>query len=569
MTVETFARFATREGWKRWAAGLSDFESAKQDLLSSVRAQGLVEPFSGRRFDPADVTIGAQPVDEGITAGTLNGQHRALLLQFDYELKSRGLAKNDRLKILGTEALSKTARLLRHRFLMYLGTVHAPDSAQREELFPIPHCDLADMQYLDESFDAFISAGGFIETPVCLGAMREIFRVLKPGGFIVVSVPFAPERDGGDEPASSENDDALPPQEGARSTRPEVSGSAVPREGGGWELLSELEAIGFTEPHFAFRASAKHGITGGRTLGVLTVVATKPAFEKQGSRAVDTKPVIHASRPDDPDAMVCVLGMPRSGTTLITSVLAVHSRVQAVFEPWNGKVLPRDRVPTFDDAVSLANGASLRGKTLVVKETAADSRYPRRLTDLARSAAGRTDVYGLIILRDPIQTMISEQRRRNEWWGDDVALDQRFVDNWLKRSRDLFDASRRLAKACRTTMVVTLEEISEVPQDVTTRLCSFIRIPVENAQLEYEKHLSGEQVRGDLNIARQPARITKVPMDNAAESTKLLKKLISSSELASWYHELFELHRWVYARAETTFLGELADRRWSVRGDTG
>jgi ubiquinone/menaquinone biosynthesis C-methylase UbiE len=57
-------------------------------------------------------------------------------------------------------------------------------------------CDVTEMPFDDNSFDAISCRMGFMFFPDMLMAVKEMMRVLKPGGRIAASVWDAPERFG-------------------------------------------------------------------------------------------------------------------------------------------------------------------------------------------------------------------------------------------------------------------------------------------------------------------------------------------------------------------------------------
>ncbi len=63
-------------------------------------------------------------------------------------------------------------------------------SADLDSPIAMEHFDLMDIPHDDESFDAFLCSHVLEHVPDDRRALRELFRVLRPGGFGVVQVPF-------------------------------------------------------------------------------------------------------------------------------------------------------------------------------------------------------------------------------------------------------------------------------------------------------------------------------------------------------------------------------------------
>ena len=74
--------------------------------------------------------------------------------------------------------------------------------------------------------------------------------------------------------------------------------------------------------------------------------------------------------------IISLLGIPRSGTTLVTSFLAVHSRIFAIYEPWNADShdKPAPEIVTFSDFMR-AFGRKVKGKPILLIKQAISEPY--------------------------------------------------------------------------------------------------------------------------------------------------------------------------------------------------
>jgi hypothetical protein len=190
--VEIRGSFGSVEEWDSWRQELGDFRSLRQSIVQDIRNRGLIEPFTGMRRHPHEIVIRDNHLHETVSAGGLNSRKRALLVQLQLELRARGCESVHGLRILSADGISRVALILRGLYPYFLGTEYLPTPESLKKFFPMPHMDLQDIGFEDNSFDVFISGDVFEHIPDLDHAINEILRVLKPGGIIVASFPFNP-----------------------------------------------------------------------------------------------------------------------------------------------------------------------------------------------------------------------------------------------------------------------------------------------------------------------------------------------------------------------------------------
>lgn len=157
------------------------------------------------------------------------------------DLRAGGLGT---LRLLDTDSFSAISARLKA-----LPTVtrcsYLPDRAWGQEISPgYFNIDLQRMDFPDNAFDIILSSDVMEHVRDCNAAHHEIFRVLKPGGAYIFTVPF--------EKSSDRNIRLVDVQDGndVFLCKPHIHGD--PLSGGivayrvfGWELLSDLRSIGF------------------------------------------------------------------------------------------------------------------------------------------------------------------------------------------------------------------------------------------------------------------------------------------------------------------------------------
>lgn len=531
------------EEWRSWRRSLGDLEEFKRNIVSDVLTRGYVEPFTGLTRYPHEIAIRDNDLHESISSHELNSRKRALLVQIHLELQARNWLSRRNLRILGAEALSRTALILRGHFPYYLGTEYLPDEENRSTFFPIVHMDLQSIEYADQTFDAFISGDVFEHIPDLSKALGEISRILKPGGFIVSTFPFDPSREATLIRASLDGSGNV-----VNHMEPEYHGNPVASSAGslvfqlpGWDIVPQLRSQGFDDVYFSVIGSSHFGIASDAQPGVFVLTASK----RLDSGTPTARPPTVISKQALPDKLLALIALPRSGTTLLTSVFAVHSKCEAIYEPWNGKIVSEDTISLLETIAKVEKLPSLGGKFLFVKETTA---FPGSIPGLRRlfdSTPFPVEKHMLMLLRRPEHTFLSEVERRNQWWKDDVAVSGVTFDDWAEKSKSAVQqmlAFGQTSDGC----IVLLEDFAARPADLLEQLSQRIGLTAEPQQLEYEKHLDRRRVRGDLNVSESPSKIDSAATNSRAEKAVDLQKIVSASRYAAWFAAFSELYSLVH-----------------------
>ena len=86
--------------------------------------------------------------------------------------------------------LRRSLSILRGRFPRVVCTEYAADEAALRWLFPIPGEDICKLSFPDNCLHAVVSGDVLEHVPDIDAALREIARVLKPGGRFLGTFPF-------------------------------------------------------------------------------------------------------------------------------------------------------------------------------------------------------------------------------------------------------------------------------------------------------------------------------------------------------------------------------------------
>jgi hypothetical protein len=263
----------------------------------------------------------------------------------------------------------------------------------------------------------------------------------------------------------------------------------------------------------------------------------------------------------DIEQVIGLIGLPRSGTTLVTSFLAVHSKICAVYEPWNADFRSRMLSPAASRHYKVSRGVrtidgfmrhfapALNGKTtLLIKETSARRGcYVRAMEDLLKSVRAPVQRQVIVPLRNPFHAFLSEFEARRKWWGDaDLDLSAMLFDRWAKKT---LNSVRLIARMVHRfgAVFVSYERFVKDPT-VRRALMGELGLPYEPTQDVYEQHLRTKDVRGDQRVHEKPEPISGEPVERRTVELAQIQAIISS---AKRYPEILHLAELTSARPET------------------
>lgn len=165
---------------------------------------------------------------------------------------------------------------------------------------------------------------------------------------------------------------------------------------------------------------------------------------------------------------------------------------------------------------------------LLVKETTTDHRYLDRLNDLLTSVPDPIMRDLVVILRNPFHTFQSEVQARREWWGEGaLEITCALFDEWAERS--LANMRRLALMACRYDALIVSYERFVRKETAIQELMHALGITMEQAQLEYEKHVNTRDVRGDIGLASKPRPLQADSIERRGIEQQSLLSIINVS----------------------------------------
>lgn len=274
-TKEYYLEFTSYASWKDFCINTQILKNKNlvSQFIHEIRTKGFYDLLTDEYIHPNEIIISGENYRETIYARKLISRTRAVLLVLKrfYLDKQFNLKK---LKIYSPEAITPFALYMRGIFPFFLGSEYGVD---RDSFFPIPIEDIQSLSFKNETFDCVIANDIFEHIPSLDKALSEVFRILKQGGLLISTFPFAFNSEKTVIKAQLRPNGTIkylsPPEYHENPVNPK-EGSLV-FQVPGWDILEKLKKIGFNEPKILFIASVRYGILS-PILGVFVCLAQKP-----------------------------------------------------------------------------------------------------------------------------------------------------------------------------------------------------------------------------------------------------------------------------------------------------
>ena len=260
----------------------SEADFSSQNMRESGKSSTSATIVRQRAFVVSIVHVLSRPGDQHISATMTREQGSSMCL--------KDLQPPENFTLYNTEAHGRIHDLLSSKFgaaytaSEFVSPSAEPGSMHKSQVGIVRHEDLRALSFPSNSFDLVMSAEVFEHIPEPYVALAEVFRVLKPGGSYVWTVPMNADPQSKDTQISMLNAagkrfDAADPA----IKSPQFHGDPMAPEGGivvfqifgAGELLSKMCEIGFGFTHTYSLYSKKYGIVAPG--GVMTMIARKPS----------------------------------------------------------------------------------------------------------------------------------------------------------------------------------------------------------------------------------------------------------------------------------------------------
>jgi hypothetical protein len=203
------------------------------------------------------------------------------------------------------------------------------------------------------------------------------------------------------------------------------------------------------------------------------------------------------------EKFVCLLGLPRSGTTIATAIIDAHSAVEMFYEPWNSS--RKSPPPIFENPLDFIKtmrekfGSRPRPDVSAVgfKETATHYKSLEwsKLTLEAMNKHCQCQL--IIVIREPIHAYLSKIEGAKKYWGhhDFTATEDRYKD-FVRQAMDAYDFMNRLSSIY-NTIIFDYDALILSPEYVVTKIMNFMNLKFENEQLNYNDAIQLAKIMGD------------------------------------------------------------------------
>lgn len=451
--------------WKAWNAAHTNAVSSavRKHVRSEIRKYGIPDHPLGLAI-PRNALHALSAEGGDVVYACETSATRALLAGLRDLASTENRYSCRRLKILAKGLLPRHLTRLRkaHPFTVSTETATAPTAGIGYDLV------LADLTQTE-------AAEVFSE-------LSSLAEYLVSHGRLMAALPFKPEPDNG--PASS------------------VS----------WPIIGDLKKIGFDTTTVRWYASQSKGIVGEDGRGVFVADS-----RKSPSRA--------APQARRPEGFIGVIGLPRSGTTMLTALLEANSQIQGVYEPWNANIKrysstigvtdinELDTRDPFDLSIDefmaeFKIALSPQDRWLLVKETTTYRPYIDAMEALLSKPASPAKRHLIWLVRTPFHVYLSELEARKKWWGSpDLDHSPELFTRWATRSLRSVHWLRALARRFDGT-IVSYESLARDTEKTLERLMTRMDIPFEAEQLSFHKTLRKSAVKGDLGLAKNPQAVS-------------------------------------------------------------
>jgi hypothetical protein len=265
---------------------------------------------------------------------------------------------------------------------------------------------------------------------------------------------------------------------------------------------------------------------------------------------------------DDVERFVAVVGLPRSGTTVLTALLDAHPRLCLYYEPWNASRKDPPPVPADLDALlgwlaaRFGFAPDPQARVVGLKETTILPGSTRWAVATVDRIAAQHPTSVIWIHRDPILCLLSKLDGARKWWGNpDARFSEARLVAYLRETGPALQALRALAERHRGQLV-RYEALACTPGRLLPALMAGLGTSFDPVQLGY--HRAGPQpqrVMGDVEVARAPAPVTaereSARRKEAEAHQPIIERVLARPEFV-W---VGELSAWVGTRDGVSQLG--------------
>lgn len=258
MHPEVISHLPSFEAFARWYPKHHITGEQLSLAVERIRQHGIQSTYFGA-IAASDISVQGSDYREQLIAKGLNARQRALLECMVTD--ERFLAIQDP-KIYAPEAITPLAMTLKASYRFFVGSEYYQDQSPSHWLYPVMHQDLMNLTFHNDTFDVVLTSDVLEHVPDLSQSLRELARVLKPGGLMFSAHPFTWQ-------AQSSIKARLKDQQIEWLGEPEYhENPAAPDKGSpvftipGWDVIDRCREAGFAHAEMILMASTAKGILG-------------------------------------------------------------------------------------------------------------------------------------------------------------------------------------------------------------------------------------------------------------------------------------------------------------------
>ena len=228
---------------------------------------------------------------------------------------------------------------------------------------------------------------------------------------------------------------------------------------------------------------------------------------------------------------ICLLGLPRSGTTVTTAIIDAHPAVEMFYEPWNSS--RKNPPPIYKNPLQFQIemrkklGTKPNPETEVVgfKETSEHQESLEWSKLILKQMEKHCECLLLFLVRDPIHAYLSKVEGARKYWNHPNA--QVTEEGYKDYTRKVINAYRYIGEIANDykTIIFDYDAIVESPENILPKIMEFIGLQYEESQLNYyEKKWQKNKIMGDPEVGKNPKKISTASMIKRKEEAEEFRK---------------------------------------------
>lgn len=241
-------------------------------IANDIAQNGCFEPITEARIAPYELSIG-ESWRESLAYRGVPSRSRGVMLCIEH---FRHRFQNGLPSIYSAEAVTPFALRMRSIFPRYLGSEYTSSPEIAKDLYPIPNEDLQRLSFSNASFELIVTNEVLEHVPDIDQALAEMYRVLKPDGAHLGTVPFLYLDDKGEKRATISDQGEI-----VHLLEPQYHGDPMSAQGvlvfelPSWDILERAREVGFRDAYLRYIVSSRYGIVAEHCGGVLALCLEK------------------------------------------------------------------------------------------------------------------------------------------------------------------------------------------------------------------------------------------------------------------------------------------------------